>query len=219
MDRDKLHSLLRKMESEAQAALSEDVSFLEALHVLKCEIDSNRQVRAAMRALRDRGMRVFASLKPRIRVTANAGETVLQLPEDGPEPGLLDDALFEDASQRHSEPLMRKMLDAATAVLASSPHCRYLEKIISEAVQANGAFERMARSIENAGYELRICLDLSTYAHVHPRESDREDSPDCYAPQQACRMEPLLQESAKSGFLPLSDPDAQFLKNMRISLE
>ncbi len=142
----------------------------------------------------------------------------MALPLEDPESGHSDAPHLEEITQATSEPLMKEMLDAATAVLAASSHCRDLEKIISEAVQANGAFERMAKVIENAGYELRICLDLSAYAHVHPRETAPEETSVCYA-RVPRRTEPSLAESAEGVFLPLSDPDTQFLKKMRISLE
>jgi hypothetical protein len=218
MDRDKLQSLLLKMENQAQIALAEDASFLEALHVLKCEIDSNYQVRAAMRAFRDRGMRVFASLKPRLRIQVHAGETVLALPNDEPGFDRSIGRTFEDFTDTPNEPLVREMLDAASSVLVASRHCRYLEQIISEAVQANRAFERMAKAIEGEGYELRICLDLSTYAHVYPKDTGSEAASTCYA-RQVQTVKPLSSDSAEGILLSLSGQDAQFLKDLRISLE
>ena len=215
MDRNKLRILLRKLEQTAQSALARDASFLEALQGLKWEIDRDSRVRAAMQALQNRGLIVFSSFAPRIRIRVHSGENVLSLREDvrtSDRPATED---FECANQVGSEPITQGVRDAASAVVGGSLYCRQLNRIVNEALQANVGFERMAASLERAGYELRICLDLSTYARVREQTSQRTQSIDHGAPTNK-RQECKLVTSEKRSPLPLSDQDKEFLKKLRI---
>jgi hypothetical protein len=215
MNRDTLLRLLQKMEKEAQLALANDGSFLEALQALKWEIDSNTRVRAAMRALRDSGLSVFTSFAPRIRIRFHSGERVLALQRDAAEWNSLDAEDFHGVSRTESEPLSHEVRDAASAVIAASGYCRLLDEIVNEAVQANSVFERIAASIERAGYELQICLDLSTYAQVRPKNSTVAQTRG-YRSSRAeseWRPSPTPEENFP---LRLSGHDVQFLKDLRI---
>ena len=216
MDRNTLRWLLQKMEKEAQSTLARDGSFLEALHALKWEVDRDARVRAAMGALRDRGLSVFTSFVPRIRIRLHAGETMLALRQDSAKSNAPDAEDLDSFREKKNEPLTEELRDAASAVIASSPYCRHLDAIVNEAVQANGAFERIATSIERAGYELQICLDLSTYAQVREQVSNSAQLPR----HRVSRSEARQTESRHGNEplrLSLSSQDVEFLKGMRIS--
>lgn len=210
MDRNTLRWLLQKMEKEAQSALARDGSFLEALQALKWEVDKDFRVRAVMRELQDRGLSVFTSFAPRIRIRLHAGETVLALRNDGAKLNAPDTEDVDRSSQTANEPLTQDLRDAAGAVIAASPYCRHLDAIVNEAVQANGAFERIASTIERAGYELQICLDLSTYAKVREQSSTGIQSPGHHV----SRAE---KKQSRASLMPLSAVDVQFLKELGIS--
>jgi len=213
MDGITLRWLLQKMEKEAQSALARDGSFLEAFQALKWEVDRDARVRSAASALRNRGLSVFTSFVPRIRIRLHAGDTVLALLKDGARSSRLHNEDLDPVGPMTTEPLTQELHDAASAVVADSRYCWQLDGIVNEAVQGNGVFERLAAAVERAGYELQICLDLSTYAHVREQCSIGAQTLGDHVPetekQQASQM--------NSGVLTLSDLDVQFLKGMRIS--
>jgi hypothetical protein len=218
MDRNTLRWLLQKMEKEAQTALAKDGSFLEALQALKWEVDRDARVRDAARALRDRGLSAYSSFVPRIRIRLHAGETVLALPKDSASSVSPDTEDLDRSTQIGNEALAQELRDAAGAVVAASLYCRSLEAIVNEAVQANAAFERIAKAVELAGYEVQICLDLSTYAQVREQSSTTALFPG-YRVSRAGTRQPKPLNSEEHAHLPLSGRDMQFLKELRIRPE
>ena len=215
MERNKLLALLQNLERIAERALAKDASFLEALQVLKSEVDRDARVRAAKHALRNQGLIVFSSFSPRIRIRLHAGENVVALPEDVRAAGRSDSEHFQHMNQIGSDPVTQGVRDAASAVVGSSLHCRQLNRIVNEALQANGRFERTAGPLERAGYQLDICLDLSTYARVRQPAAQRSPSVDHRASTRRQQSEALT--SGKRWQLPLSGQDMEFLKRLRIS--
>lgn len=215
-DRSTLRLLLRNMEREAQAALAHDASFFEALQALKWEVDSDARVKAAMRGLRDRGLSVFSSFAPRIRILLRAGETLLALPKCEATSHGHDGEDFDHVGQILSATLTQELRDAARAVIAASPYCRELDGIINEAVHANASFERIAAAVERAGYELQICLDLSTYAQVRRRSATPVQVQE--HPASPARVPEMGPRSWGESFdLRLSSRDVRFLKQLRIN--
>ena len=218
MDRNKLRWLLQKMEKEARSALFTDGSFLEALQALKWQVESDAQVRAATLALQERGINVFTSFVPRIRIRLFAGETVLA-PKDNTAGSSYPDIEDRDpVTEISSEPITRELCDAASAAIAASPYCRHLDVIVNEAVKANGLFDRLAAAIERAGYELQISLDVSTYAQVRgPRLAYAQSPNGRVSPAATQQFQPT--DSDDTSGLYLSSDDMQFLKDLRISLD
>jgi hypothetical protein len=220
MERSKTDILLRNLERDAQRALAEDASFLEALQSLKWEVDSDTRVKAATQALRGRGLVVYSSFAPRIRIGLHAGEDVLALPKDSPASNPSDVEDLGYVSQIVSEAVTQELRDAATAVVSASPYCRQLDRIVSEALHASCRFERIAAALECAGYELHICLDLSAYARVYERRSDGARSPE-YKPSRTGRQPRRSRSNSMSSGnrwqLPLSSEDIEFLRRLRIT--
>ena len=215
MDENKLRALLRNLEQAAQSALANDASFLEALQGLKWEVDRDAHVRAAIQALRNRGLIVFSSFAPRIRVRLRSGEEVMALLDDirtSDRPGAED---VEYANQVGSEPLSQGVRDAASAVVGASLYCRELNRIVNEALHASAGFEKMAGPLERAGFELHICLDLSTYACVRPQTRQGAQPIDRGA-SATKRQQRKSQSAGKRSQLPLSGQDIEFLKSLRI---
>jgi hypothetical protein len=212
MDRSALRSQLRDLEHEAQSALAGDACFFEALQALKWEVDNDARVRDAMRALRDRGLSVYSAFVPRVRVWLHAGETVLALHSDSTRANLREDQGQDRLDQVSSDSLTQELRDTASSVLAASLYRRQLKRIVNEALQASEAFERLAAGVERSGYELQICLDLSTYAQVREKKLTA-------APDHVSRTEthpPMLANAVETSRLPLSRLDVDFLKELRI---
>lgn len=215
MDQNTLHGLLQKMEEEAQAALSRDGSFLEALQALKSEVDKDLRVRAAIHELQGRGLRVFASFAPRIRIRLHAREAVPALFQDGEGTERLQSGDNKRVSQAGCDPETQKLREAASAVVAASSHCGHLDRIVNEAMLANSVFGRTAAILERAGYEVQICLDLSTYAQARQKTSiSPKFEADAAAHSEADQA--LSSGGAKTSDLQLSGRDLQFLKQLRI---
>ena len=215
MERNKVLALLQNLERIAEKTLAKDASFLEALHTLKSEVDSDSRVRAAKHALRNRGLIVFSSFVPRIRIRLNAGENVL--PSDAVRAaGRSDTEQIQYRGQTGSDPVTQGVRDAASAVVGSSAHCRELNQIVNEALQANAGFERTAGPLERAGYQLDICIDLSTYARVYEGASQRPPSMNLRASTDRQQQSEAL-TPGKRWHLPLSGQDMEFLKRLRIS--
>ncbi len=207
MDNNTLQAMLGTMEQEAEAALAADAAFFEALRALKWEIDIDPRVRLAYRKLRERGIRVFSSFTPRVRVRLRAGATVLATPERHGAPNFPDAENFE-LSPTGDDAITQELRDAASAVIAASACCHELDVIVNEAVHAHAAFERVALAVERAGYELTICLDLSAYAQVVGPSGAMPELPE----EQAAPED--------SGFRgQFSSRDVQFLKQLHIKAE
>jgi hypothetical protein len=205
MDRDTLGSLLRNMEEQAQTALANDASFFEALRALKREVDSDARVRAAIRVLSARGLSVFSSFAPRVRIRLYTGETVLALPrQTAGFSGPVSENF--DVTHTESEAKTQELRNAASAVIAASSCCRELDIIVNEAVRAHAGFERIASALERAGYQLQICLDLSTYAQLGGRRASALPS----AGQQSVSSDDAFHSE-------LSKQDVIFLRELRIS--
>jgi hypothetical protein len=212
MDRSALRTQLRNLEQEAQSALARDASFFEALLALKWEVDNDARVRAAMRALRDRGLSVYSAFVPQVRVWLHAGETVLALHSDSTRANLREDQGQDRLDQFSSDSRTQELRDTASTVIAASRYRRQLKRIVNEAVQASDAFERLAAGVERSGYELQICLDLSTYAQVREKKLTA-------AADHASRTEtypPMPENAVETSRLPLSRLDVDFLKELRI---
>jgi hypothetical protein len=138
---------------------------------------------------------------------------VLALPNDGARLSRPHAEYPDPVSPITTEPITQELRDAASAVVADSPYCRQLDGIVNEAVQANGVFERLAAAVERAGYELHICLDLSTFAQVREQTSRGAQIPGHQVPQ----TEKQQSHRMNSELLFLSELDVQFLKEMHIS--
>ena len=219
METSKLVIQLRNLEREAQSALSDDVSFLEALQALKWEVDTDPRVKAATQALRDRGLTVCSSFAPRIRIGLHAGEDIFTLPKDSLSSNPSDAEDLGYVRQIVNEAVTQELRDAATAVVGASPYCRQLDRIVCEALHAAAGFERIAAALERAGYELHICLDLSAYARVYERRSDETPSPDKPArnERQRSRFRSSTQGARDRWQLPLSGQDIEFLRRLKIT--
>lgn len=232
MDRNTLLWLLGKMNKEAQAALSKDGSFLEALQALKWEVDRDARVRAATRALRDRGLSVYRSFVPRVRIRLYFGEMLLDLQRDSAESNSAEAPRPEQIAQPASDPLVQELRDAASSVITASPYCGHLDHIVNEAVQGSRAFEQLAALVERAGFELQICLDLSTYAELHEPGAKGHGTSSTAANHPRHRLSPAKAQPAaipfktlpskplnhaRSSRLPLSALDLKFLKQLQIS--
>jgi len=215
MDANTLRSLLQNLEREAQSAVAQDASFLEAVQFLKWEVDRDARVKAAMRALQYRGLSVSRSFTPRIRIRLLTGETMLALPKSGPGSNRPAGENLGCLRQIASELVTQQLRDAARAVVATSSSCRQLDRIVNEAVQANAIFERNAAVAERAGYEVQICLDLSTYAQVSEQSSTVAQLPRYQLSRDETRR-PKALSSEEGAHLPLSSRDLQFLKQLRI---
>jgi len=182
---------------------------------LKWEVDSDTSVRAAIHALRNRGLTVFNSFVPRIRIRLHSGEDVVASREDVGSSDQPAAAGFESINPTGREPVTQRVRDAASAVVGASLCCHQLNRIVNEVLRANSSFERMAAPLECAGYELRICLDLTTYARVCEQDSQRAQSID---PRVSVDSEQhrRSQISGKRLRLPLSGQDMEFLRKLRI---
>jgi hypothetical protein len=207
MDTNHLRVQLRNLEREAQSSLAADASFLEALQCLKWQIDRDARVKAAMNALRDRGLKVFSSFTPRIRIRLLAGETIVALPTNTAESNRPHAEDFGYVNQIATEPLIQAVRDAASAVVLNSRHSLQLDGIVNEAVQANSAFEKIATDIERAGYQVNLCLDLSAYAQVRDPRSKMSH---------VAKKSPVPPDMDSCSPMALSGQDLQFLKDMRI---
>jgi len=220
MERSKLDIQLRNLEREAQNALTDDVSFLEALQGLKWEVDSDARVKAATQALRNRGLMVCSSFAPRIRIALHAGEDVFALPKHSPAENLPDAEDADHAREIVSGAATQELRDAATAVVSASLYCRQLDGIIGEALHATAGFERIAAKLERAGYQLHICLDLSTYARVYEARSEGLTSPEdkqSLNERQRSRSRSSSLSPRDRWQLPLSGQDIEFLRKLNIT--
>lgn len=205
MNKKAIRSLLESMEREAEKSLQRDSAFSEILQVLKWEINNDPRVQSAIRGLEARGRRVLSSVVPRIRIRIRGEEGVLLLPErtDGP----------TSAAVEQAAGLTEELRSAASAVIRKSRYREELELIVNRAVGASDRFEGIASEIENAGYEVLICLDLSAYAQVQssPRTAR--------GPGGELMLRPQRPSSADGLHARFTDHDVRFLKALRIKVE
>lgn len=158
IDHKAMRSMLENMERAAEAALSHDSAFHEALRSLKDEIDHDPQVRLAISNLRTGGSRVFSSFVPHIRIRIRTSEGVISLP--------LCDEVSTAPGAEHMAHLHQQLRTAAAAVIMRSRHREELDHIMNEAIGTSSRFEEIASEVENAGHEIVICLDLSAYTQT-----------------------------------------------------
>ena len=218
MDGNTLRWLLQRMDEDAQRALSRDGSFLEALQALKWEVDRDPRVQAAKLAMRNRGLSMRDSFVPRIRIRLCAGEITLDPPKEGSGFNGADAQDRERVNQTTWEPLTQELRNAASAVVSGSRYCCQLDDIVNEALRASNTFEQLAAVVESSGYELQICLDLSTYGEVRePGSTIAQFARSGLSEAKAPGSKRFCSES--SSLLTLSSPDLQFLKQLRISLD
>ena len=206
MNKKVMRSLLENMEREAEESLQRDSAFSEVLQVLKWEINNDPRVQAAIRDLEARGRRVFSSVVPRIRIRIRGEEGVLLLP------GRTD--VPSSAAVEQIGRLTEELRSAASAVIMKSRYREELELIVNRAVGASDRFEGIASEIENAGYEVLICLDLSAYAQVQqssPRVSRARVEEAMVRPRRPSHEEGLN--------LKFSEHDLRFLKALRIKAD
>lgn len=207
IDRTTMRSLLESMERVAEETLQQDSAFYEAVRALRQEIDNDPQVQATVGELRAAGRNVFSSFVPHIKIRVRTEEGVFALPK---RPQISMTSAAEQVSR-----LTQELRSAASAVIKKSRYYRELDAIVNEAVGASDRFEGIAAEVENAGYEVLICLDLSAYVEVQsmaapPREV-REKKP-----REA--KQPLM---AGEGAFPihLSGHDRKFLKDLGIKTD
>jgi hypothetical protein len=201
MDKQKLQSVMEKLEQAAEEALRWDSSFHLALQGLKSEIDHDPLVQSVMVELQAAGQRVSDSFVPRVNVRIKTDEGVITA---GTRP--VDSSAIRAASV---DRLTLQLRTAAGAVIKNSRYCDELGVIVNEAVGSSQYFEEIAEEIESAGYRVLICLDLSSYAQIeearapHQPVPVRGERPD---PIEICAMQ-------------LSEKDRLFLKGIGIRLD
>jgi hypothetical protein len=186
---------LENMRRAAEEALESDSSFYEALIALKGEIDRDPIVQAAISNLQRTGQRVFTSFVPNIKIRVRTSEGVVSCPDQ------VESAAgsLESASQ-----LIEQLKNATRAVIERSRHRHELDSIVTETVAASGRFEGIAAEIESAGYQVVICLDLSSYAKIR-------GSRNTILPQ-------TISETHQSTVWSFSAQDVSFLKQMKIKV-
>ena len=206
MDRKIMRSLLENMEHAAEETLRRDTAFHKSLQALKYEIDSDPRVQATVCELQARGRGVFKSFVPHIKVRVRTEQGVFALPKPA-----------QIAGYDSAEPVGRltdELKIAASSVIKNSRHYRELDSIINRAVGTDDRFEGIASEFEKAGYEVLICLDLSTYAQIQnvsvpASQPARERQP-------VRRADPRQREPRPARF---SGSDRQFLKALKITIE
>ena len=201
MDKQRLQSVMEKLEQAAEEALSWDSSFHLALQGLKSEIDRDPLVQSVMVELQAAGQRLSDTLVPRVNVRIKTDEGVIT---SGTRP--VDSSAIRAASV---DRLTLQLRTAAGAVIKNSRYCDELGVIVNEAVGSSKYFEEIAEEIESAGYRVLICLDLSSYAQIEQAGAPHQPVP--------VRGEgPGLIEKCA---MQLSDKDQIFLKGMGIRLD
>jgi hypothetical protein len=189
MEQMELQKRIEKMQNAAENVLQRDAAFFEALYALKTEIDGDARVQTAMQTLRDSGRSAFASFVPRIRFRVRTEEGMVGLPRQNepvpPPAGKLDENLR----------------DAASAVILNSAHRTELNTIVSEAIECDHTFEEIASEIEEAGYQIVVCLDFSAYTQIRTSTNYRPQKPASSGPQSNLQFSPF---------------DLKFLRGMKI---
>lgn len=190
-----MRTMLARMESAAQDALRHDRAFHEALLSLKSEIDHDPRVQSTVDELRAAGNRVFSSLVPHIRIRIRTAQGMISLPDR------------DETAAISAEPvaqLTRELRSAACAVMTRDDYREALDHIMNDAVGASGSFEGIASEIQRAGYQVMICLDLSSYAQVQDSSKPKRKTGTSHS-----SSEPLSHL--------LSEEDLTFLKALKIS--
>lgn len=158
IDRKVMRSLLESMEQAAEETLQQDSAFHKTLVALKAEIDNDPVVQAAVGELQAAGRSVHKSFVPRVKIRIRTEEGIFALPKAVEVP-------VGPAVEKVGR-LVQELKNAAGTVIKNSRHYRELHLIVNQVVASNDRFEGIASEIENAGYEVLICLDLSAYAQV-----------------------------------------------------
>jgi hypothetical protein len=169
IDRKTMRSLLEGMERAAEETLQQDSAFYEAVQALKVEIDNDPVVRSMVSELRAAGRGVFNSFVPRIKIRVRTEEGIFALPRP--------DGIRQMPASEQIGRLTQELKNAAGAVIKKSRYSNQLDNIVNEAIESSDRFEGIAARVESAGYEVLICLDLSTYTQIHtpPRECQASD--------------------------------------------
>ena len=201
IDNTELKSLLENLQQIAEDILKRDAAFFEALHGLKWEIDKDPAVRVAMRSLQATGRTVCSSFVPRVNIRTRTEDGTVALPARPLE------AL--ETGQAELQKLAGNLRDAANAVILRSGYRRELDLIINEAFACSAVFEGFASEVERAGYELVICLDLSSYAQI------RASGASTRRPRQKQQSSAVDRNLDRS----LSTYDVKFLKGLKISTD
>ena len=202
IDRNTMRSLLERMERAAEETLQQDSAFHKAVRALKREIDDDPLVRSTVSELQAAGRSVFSSFAPHIKIRIRTKEGVFALPR----PAHIAVGPAEQVGR-----LTQELRNAASAVIKRSRYYRELGAIVNEAVGASDRFEGIASEVENAGYEVLICLDLSAYARV------RGSAPAPAHPQvrEADAQTPGLEPAP----IQVSGSDRKFLKDLKITID
>jgi hypothetical protein len=192
---------LESMEQAATEVLQQDVAFFEALLALKQEIERDPRVRLALSNLRRSGHTVHSSFVPRIKVEIKTEQGIIALRQQGgPAAGSEVGAVTA---------LTQELKNAATAAILNSRTRDELETIVNEAISASKTFENIASEIENRGYEVRVCLDLSSYAQVRKPANSVPHS-------ERTNPRELGEQTYR---ISLSDYDLKFMKSLKIKAD
>jgi len=192
MDWTELRTLLKRMQHAAEEVLQQDAAFFEVLYALKTEIDGDIRVQSVMRGLREAGQSTFASFVPRIRFRIRTEHGMLSLPQD------------KEPMQPAIGKLDKDLRAAASTVILNSAHRKELNSIVSEAINCDDTFGEIASKIEEAGYQIVVCLDFSTYTLINGAANTHPPVPGSSAPPASLRL---------SAF------DLKLLKEMKIKTE
>jgi hypothetical protein len=194
IDDETLRSMLKGMESAAEEALRADPAYYEALRSLKAEIERDPRVRSAVSQLDDAGNKAFSFMTPRIKIRIRTSRGQISLPE------LSQTLTNNSAWVAH---LIQELRSAASSVIIRGRYREMLDRIVNDAIGKSERFDGIASTIEKAGHEIVICLDLSAYAQV------REPAEPIGARELPSASEPLARL--------LSGQDLKFLKDLKIS--
>jgi hypothetical protein len=200
IDRKVMRSLLENMEQAAEKTLQQDSRFTQALIALKAEIDDDPAVQTMVGRLQAAGRRVHKSFVPHVKIRIRTEEGIFALPKPGSIP--------IGAAGEKVGSLIQELKNAASAVIKNSRRYSELDKLVNEVVGSNERFEGIASELENAGYEILICLDLSAYAQVQgmARESHQRFQPNALVREAPAPMQ-------------LSGSDRKFLAALKISFD
>jgi len=147
------------------------------------------------------GGSVFSSFLPHIKIRIRTEEGVFALPKPVNTPVV---PAVEPVGR-----LTQELRNAAMAAIKRSRYNRELDRIVNQAVGESDRFEGIASRVENAGYEVVICLDLSAYAQVKgAAPSDRQA---LGTMAQIPRDEPFPAQ--------MSGSDRKFLKSLGIRID
>ena len=201
MDKQKLQSVMEKLEQAAEEALRCDSSFHLVLQGLKSEIDRDPLVQSVIHELQAAGQAVSDAFVPRVNVRIKTDEGVITTAARP-----VDSSALREASV---DRLTLQLRTAAGAVIKNSRYCDELGVIVNEAVGSSQYFEEIAEEIESVGYRVLICLDLSSYAQIE----------EARAPHQRALVRGERPDPVEMGAMQLSEKDRLFLKGIGIRLD